>query len=409
MTAIPSTGALGNASITNANFQIYIEDLRDFVAESVLGAGARYTLTISGGAIVPADGATSAGGVIIVETEGLAASDDLTTITTTNTHDGQLVILQPNNTARVTTVKHAAGGAGQISLIDSADFVLDALDKWLLVQRRGTDWVEFARGYGIDYPGLHSFNRIASVPMQNIICPHERLVIDYATVATITLTAATVVLSDSSGRYKRFNSMSETLTLSSTGANGRDVVDNAGAEQASSWYHLFAIGKTDGTLDTFASQVGYPGSGTSIYTRLPSGYTWAGYLGAAYNDSGLNLIEFHQRGIDVTRAQLTVASSVTNTSVTAVSGMSAALPVTARKARGTARITRTTTTGSAVFSIYSDSGGAMIVAQPRGENMTATASYQVPFEALLQTAQTLYYALNAASQNGDLFIGGWGY
>jgi hypothetical protein len=290
---LPAAGYISNASRTVAEQKTALEDLRDAVADQ-LGGAARESLTIASGAVVPGDG--TSGGVIVVDTEAAAATDDLTNITTTNTPNGRLLLVYAANSARVVTVKHNAGGTGQIQLTDGADFVLDALDKWVLLQLRSTTWVEILRSYGEDFPAAQDYARIAAVPAHNVLCPHQRLVIDYATAATLTIAADAVVLADSGGRLKRFASLSETLTISSTGANGRDVVDNGGAEEASVWYHLFAIGKADGTLDVFASQVGYPGSATSVYTRLPAGYTYAGYIGAVYNDSGFDLRELYQRG-----------------------------------------------------------------------------------------------------------------
>jgi hypothetical protein len=47
-------------------------------------------------------------------------------------------------------VKHQAGGAGQIDLVDSTDFALDNVDKWLLLKRTGTLAEEILRSYGAD-------------------------------------------------------------------------------------------------------------------------------------------------------------------------------------------------------------------------------------------------------------------
>lgn len=149
MSTIPSTGQLGGTP-TNAQFQGYIEDFRDFVVESVLGASARYELTIASGAVTPPDGATAGGGVYTLDTEGNAASDTLDTITQTNTHDGQILLVMAENAARVVTLNHAAGGTGQLLLEDDTDFVFASLDAWVAFQRRGTDWVEIQRHVPLD-------------------------------------------------------------------------------------------------------------------------------------------------------------------------------------------------------------------------------------------------------------------
>jgi len=404
---LPAAGYISNSSRTVAEQKAALEDVRDAIAD-LLGGAARASLTIASGAVVPGDG--TSGGVIVVDTEAAAASDDLTNITTTNTPDGRLLLVYCANASRVVTVKHNAGGTGQIQLKDAADFVLDALDKWVLLQLRSTTWVEIERGYGVDYPGLQDHMRIAAVPAHNILCPHQRLVINYATAATLTLTADAVVLADSSGRLKRFTSLSETLTLSSTGANGRDVVDNGGAEQASAWYHLFAIGKTDGTLDVFASQVGFPGSGTSIYTRLPSGYTWAGYLGAAYNDASSNLVRLNQRGdrVSMWSGNNTLLGG-TSSAFTAVS-LAAAVPITAREVHIDCSATTTVSQNTSQVVVASEGTGTtlqgdFVVANAAGaaySGMIARANGVLT----LSTAQQIKYYANA-NCTVNINVTGW--
>jgi len=394
MSTIPSTGQLGGTP-TNAQFQGYIEDFRDFVVESVLGASARHELTIASGAVTPPDGATAGGGIFKLDTEGNAATDTLDTIAQTNTHDGQILILMAENVGRVVTLNHAAGGAGQMLLSDSTDYVFASLSAWVAFRRDGTDWVELCRSYaGGDY-GWHDHLQIASVPAHNILCPHQRLVINYATAATLTITADAVVLADASGRLKRFSSLSETLTLSSTGANGRDVVDNAGAEQANAWYHLFAIGRTDGTLDVFASQVGFPGSGTSIYTRLPSGYTWAGYLGAARNDGSSNLVSFGQRGGRVVISTAAPLVSGTATALTSID-LSSRVPVTAQAIRYDLYILGSTT-GDKSCAIYTSTTGYLVGQYLGDSGSGSNVDFRWTDTAPLLVAQTLAYQVNAAT------------
>ena len=142
MSNLPAQGYTSNAARTNAEIKVVVEDLRDFMAE-LPGGNARTELTIASGAVVPPDGA--GGGHHTIDTEGNAASDDLTSITTTNTPEGRIVVLWSENIARVVTVKNAAGGAGQVTMADNADFVFASLQAWLMIQRRGADWVEIAR------------------------------------------------------------------------------------------------------------------------------------------------------------------------------------------------------------------------------------------------------------------------
>lgn len=391
-TSLPAASYLSNAGRTVAEMKAALDAQRNFIA-NMIGGGARSSVTISSGSVTPADGAS--GGWLIVDTEGAAAADDLANIVTTNVPDGAIFYLSCANASRVVTLKNNAGGSGQIQMIDNADFVLNATYKWIKLQRRSTDIFELDRSYGADYPAMHDHMRIASVPAHNILCPHQRLIINYATAATITITADAVVLADSSGRLKRFSSLSETLTISSTGANGRDVVDNAGAEQASVWYHLFAIGKDDGTLDVFASQVGFPGSGTSIYTRLPSGYTWAGYLGAARNDGSSNLVSFQQRGHRVVISAAALLTSGTATSLTSID-LSGRVPVTAQAVRYDLYLLGSTT-GDKSCSIYTSTTGYLI-GQYLGDSSSGSGvDFRWTDTVPLLVAQTLAYLVNAAA------------
>ena len=155
MTALIAAGVIGDTSAghTKAELAVELEDLRDFIAESVLGAAARHELTIASGAVTPPDGASAGGAIYKIDTEGGASSDILDTLTQTNTHDGQLLVLMAENTARVVTLNHAAGGTGQMLMTDSLDFVLDTASKWIMFRRDGADWVEFMRYGGADFVG----------------------------------------------------------------------------------------------------------------------------------------------------------------------------------------------------------------------------------------------------------------
>lgn len=399
--ALPTAGQITAAPLV-PDLQGYLEEVRDAIAE-LGGAVAVQALTLSGSTITPADGASS---VITVDTGG-PATGTLSTVALTNTHSGQIIRLSMANASRVVTVDNGAGGSGQILTVDGADFDLDALDKWIELELSGTSWTEIARSFGNSPYEVQDHIAIAAVPSHTTLCGHKRLSIAYASAATITFTADAVVLEDSSGHLKRFASLSETLTISSTGANGRDVVDNAGAEQASVWYHLFAIGKDDGTLDVFASQVGYPGHATSIFTRLPSGYTWAGYLGSAYNDGSSNLLNFKQAGNRVICASRVFIASGIDTVITSKS-LTTCVPVTARAASGWMQIAIAAAFTSGQLTLQADSSAGL-----GGQYLYAGIATSVPatsnFEIGFSTAQTLYYKVNSASVQADAAVTGWEY
>lgn len=137
MTTLPAANAWSNAANEGVAKQI-VEDILARLREHP-GFQAESGLTIASGAVTPT------GGIHTVDTEGAAAADDLTHIVQDNHPDGSLVVIRATDPARVVTAKHAAGGAGQLLLHDSADFVLNSTKKWLILKRTDTSWEEFDR------------------------------------------------------------------------------------------------------------------------------------------------------------------------------------------------------------------------------------------------------------------------
>lgn len=101
--------------------------LNDWLAATrqYIGTQDESELTISSGSV------TASVAMHTIDTESDAASDDLTNIVVT-TFNGFLVMVRAENSARAVTLKHAAGGAGQLSLRYGADLVLDATTKYVL-------------------------------------------------------------------------------------------------------------------------------------------------------------------------------------------------------------------------------------------------------------------------------------
>jgi hypothetical protein len=81
----------------------------------------------------------------VVDTEGAAATDDLTNIVQTNLPDGSLCILSSAAVGRTVVLKHAAGGAGQMTLQGSVDFPLAHPLSVVMLRRDGATWVEVNR------------------------------------------------------------------------------------------------------------------------------------------------------------------------------------------------------------------------------------------------------------------------
>lgn len=141
--SLPAAGYLENAARTEGEIKTALEDQLKGIKQ-IPGAGvAEQALTIATGTITPASGAS---GIIVVDTEGAAASDTLSNIAVTNVDDNSLVILRNANASRLVIVDNNAGGSGQISLKSAGDFVLADPDRhWLLLKRSGTTFKEVAR------------------------------------------------------------------------------------------------------------------------------------------------------------------------------------------------------------------------------------------------------------------------
>lgn len=142
MATIPAAGYISNAARTQSEIQTAWEDVIASVRQ-IPGAGqTELSLTIASGSITPA----GSGGVLVVDTEASAATDDLTNIVQTNYPDGSCILMRNNNNTRFVVLKHLAGGAGQISLDRAVDCTLDDTNKWILLERRSTSWFEVFRG-----------------------------------------------------------------------------------------------------------------------------------------------------------------------------------------------------------------------------------------------------------------------
>ena len=148
MTTLPAAGYFNTPQRTNSQAKDAQDTLLAYIRQ-MPGGAAETELTIAAGAITP----TAA--LHRVDTEGDAAADDLTTIETTNLQDGAALLLRAVDPGRVVTVRDATGGAGRVHL-HGADFVLDGVDRWLHLVRRGTDWYEVTRSHGADAAGARA-------------------------------------------------------------------------------------------------------------------------------------------------------------------------------------------------------------------------------------------------------------
>jgi hypothetical protein len=138
MADLPANGYWNNQDPTNAEARQSLEDITDFIRQ-LPGGAPESELTISTGKVTPT------GAHHTLDTEGDASSDDLTNLELANLPDGSMILLKAESAVRTVVLKHGAGGDGQVLLSDGADLALDSTAKQILLQRRGTDWVEVLR------------------------------------------------------------------------------------------------------------------------------------------------------------------------------------------------------------------------------------------------------------------------
>ena len=217
---------------------------------------------------------------------------------------------------------------------------------------------------------------------------YKNLAIDYVSASTATVTADEVFLQNSDGFIKRFTSLSETVDITKSGANGLDT----GSEAVSTWYHIWAIGKEDGTLDCLLSL-------SATAPTMPAGYTYKIYLGAVYNNASGNFNEMYQRNNEVVCATVVVVNGGTSTTFASTS-LAAAIPATARSIFG--KIGNKTTSGTTQLSPLS-SGNSYVNYYVGG------VAGQTPYRIPVITAQTVWYKMDTAGGKAYLAVDGWGY
>lgn len=120
----------------------YGNRLEDFLAatKQLLGAQPRTEVTLSSGGYI-----TPSRAVHSVDTYLDASSDNLDFISLT-LPDGQFLLLVPENTGRVVTVRNTpSAGNGKIQLNNATPHVMDAAHKCILLRRDGATWYEVFR------------------------------------------------------------------------------------------------------------------------------------------------------------------------------------------------------------------------------------------------------------------------
>lgn len=393
---LPAHNDISGAGSDQLDLKTWLEGVRDEVSK-VIGQGGDETVVIASGSATP--GARDHGSIFLLDTEGATASDDLVSFGLTNLNDGAFFVVKAANPARVVTLKNGAS----LSLLGAADWALDDAAKWSLMRVEGAAVVEYFRECGADKVTARALLGVPRVTGGNKLCPHERLEVDYTTAASLTVNADALLLTDEDGNQIRSETWSKSLTISGTGAGGRVASENAGAEKASDWYHLWAIQKTDGTKALLASLAAFPG-GASIFPLLPSGYVYAGYVGAVRNDASSDFVAFFQRGnVAHSTADMAVTAGAA-TSPTTIN-LAAYIPDTAGIVLGGIRGRPASAGTQASVTLYPHMTGSMgLISFIWSSSGAVTNAAQ--FRLALGTAQSMRYAVGAGDET-DVEISGW--
>lgn len=200
----------------------------------------------------------------------------------------------------------------------------------------------------------------------------------------VDVTADEVVLKDSNSAARVASSVSVTVDMTASGANGLDT----GSEASGTWYYVWLIYNGTTVAGLFSTSATAP--------TLPSGYTFKALIGQCYNNgsSNLDVFRIHDRqawtvGAD---AMSSHAGSLTYTTLS----LAAFVPPNAKAVSGTL-----SSSATALFYVAATSGGlgeAGIVV-----NTAGAAPYQIP----LVTAQTLYYKSGGTGSNYSISVSGY--
>lgn len=153
----------------------------------------------------------------------------------------------------------------------------------------------------ITLAGIKTFSSIPVLPASNPTTSNQatrmQFILDYgpyqmqglktayASASTITVAAGACLSSDGTALLK--NTATKTIDITTSGALGLDT----GAEANSTWYYVYLIGKTDGTVSALMSVTNESVSGT---ITQPTGYTLKRQLPIAIrNDGSGNFIAFN--------------------------------------------------------------------------------------------------------------------
>jgi len=210
----------------------------------------------------------------------------------------------------------------------------------------------------------------------------------------LNITADAIQMVNSSNALLLTTSYSKTVDITVSGANGLDT----GSEAISTWYHIWAIGKTDGTVNSLLSV-------SATAPTMPSGYTYKLYLGAIYNDSSSNFVVISQQDNKVNTIINSVLSVTTSVTSYASVSVLAAAPVNAKRVFGTLRIANAAGGGNPELYVAVTSTGLGEI-QFSPNFVIAGEQHYVPFMSSAKNGE-IYYKTNNSVIDVTIYLSGW--
>lgn len=237
---------------------------------------------------------------------------------------------------------------------------------------------------------------VANTAAEAVLSTANNLIIKRVSATGVDIDADRLQLFDADGIAKAFSAVDLTIAITTPGLNGLDT----GAEANATWYYLWVVGKSDGSVGAVFST-----SATS--PTMPAGYTHKGRVGAIYNDGSGDLYQFYQRGRHVMQGRLSVLAAGTSTSYATVSLATAVPPIA------------TAVTIEVQLSVSSGSNDAQANVAAEGSGTTASINVYVAravvattatnfhIETLMSVAQQIAYFVSGTNARVTLIVTGW--
>lgn len=252
MTALPDVDNLVSGTTQEGDFQAALSSLYNHIAETI-GASEPEELEVSLGTISPIKGH------VIIDTESLAATDDLTNIEAVNL-GSRFLILQCLNSSRAVVLKHDQPGSGKLKLYNSVDCTLQHPSQMILFRYIPSldEWTEVSRNFGLVVPSEGVASTIRS-----------SLGLTSAALKTIGTGAGQIPTSDLLGALAFLSTITETQLAASSVTTAKIAAK--------------AVDKTKMANGSANTLLGYDGSGVASTVTMGSN-VWMS--GSTLNASG---------------------------------------------------------------------------------------------------------------------------